>query len=102
MNTLIGNPLTEAHKFQFLWFVHFLNGHQKGLDQENLLCSKDCVFMHLTFPIINTVKEETVMMALLRAKPQHHFSLNTFFVCSLHCSYFPSELLKFNSITCPF
>ena len=74
----------------------------KGLDQENLLCSKDCVFMYLTFPIINTVKEETVMMALLRAKPQHHFSLNTFFVCSLHCSYFPSELLKFNSITCPF
>ena len=26
----------------------------KGLDQENLLCSKDCVFMYLTFPIINT------------------------------------------------
>ena len=56
---------------------------RKGLDQENLLCSKDCVFMHLTFPIINIVKEETVMMALLRAKAQHHFSLNTFFVCSL-------------------
>ena len=50
----------------------------KGLDQENLLCSKDCVFMYLTFPIINTVKEETVMMALLRAKPQHHFSLTLF------------------------
>ena len=29
MDTLIGNQLTEAHKFQFLWFVHFLNGHQK-------------------------------------------------------------------------
>ena len=29
VNTPIGNQLTEAHKFQFLWFVHFLNGHQK-------------------------------------------------------------------------
>ena len=42
------------------------------------------------------------MKALLRVKPQHHFSWHTFFVCSVHWSYFLSELLKLNSITCPF
>ena len=88
MDTLIGNQLTEAHESQFLWFVHFfkqpskIENPTKGLDHKTfrrvLLCSIDCVFMHLTFPIINTVKEETVVTALLRTKPQHHFSFNTF------------------------
>ena len=40
VDTLIGNQLTEAHKFQFLWFVHFfkqpskVENPPKGLDHK--------------------------------------------------------------------
>ena len=50
--------------------------------------------MHLNFPIINTVKEETVVTALLTAKPQHHFPQQHLFCLQCALKLIPFRIVE--------